>query len=305
MQPVRFVTACAALLTCGVVGLGPAGLRAEPSVDFTFKRMKVGDAQAGRRITVQIDPEEQARIIAANPAVPPPRTPEERAAARAAEAGAAAGPAPKSSYDWYWDHLSPALVDANAGRLDEAVAALGKGPGGTRVDAPRLASLQQIADTYGVEILKATVGTGVSPALVLAVIGIESAGRPAAVSPAGAAGLMQLMPATAERFGVTDRTDPAQNIRGGVAYLDWLLDRFGRDPVLALAGYNSGEGNVERHAGVPPFAETRDYVPKVLAAWTVAKGLCLTQPQLLSDGCVFRRGTAAVTTRASAGAEQG
>jgi len=95
------------------------------------------------------------------------------------------------------------------------------------------------------------------------------------------------MPATAERFGVFDRAIAADNIRGGVTYLDWLMGRFDGDPLLALAGYNAGEGAVEKHGGVPPFAETRGYVPKVLAAWAVAKGLCLTPPQLITDGCVF------------------
>jgi len=132
----------------------------------------------------------------------------------------------------------------------------------------------------------------VSPALALAVIAVESAGRVDAVSSAGAGGLMQLMPATAERFGVADRMDPKANIEGGVAYLEWLLERFDRDVVLALAGYNAGEGAVDSHGGVPPFAETRDYVPKVLAAWDLARGLCLTPPQLVSDGCVFRQGVA-------------
>ena len=78
-----------------------------------------------------------------------------------------------------------------------------------------------------------------------------------------------------------------QNIKGGVTYLDWLLQEFGGDPVLALAGYNAGEGAVTEHGGVPPYKETRGYVPKVLAAWNVARQLCLTPPVLVSDGCVF------------------
>jgi soluble lytic murein transglycosylase-like protein len=100
---------------------------------------------------------------------------------------------------------------------------------------------------------------------------------------------MQLMPAAAERFGVGDRLDPAQNIRGGVRYLDQLMKDFDNDPLLVLAGYNAGENAVRKHGGVPPFAETRDYVPKVLAAFSVARGLCLTPPELVSDGCAFRQ----------------
>lgn len=268
------------------------------SKDFTFKRVKVG-AAGGKRIHVQIDPAEQARTIALNPAVPAlPAKPvslspdelESISGIRGLSKKGAGGKARGASYGWYWDLIPPELSESRSGRMETAVAALGNGPGGKSVTAPRLSSMQSIADKHGAEILKATVGTGVSPALVLAVIGIESAGKSRAVSSAGATGLMQLMPATAERFGVTDRTDPSQNIRGGVAYLDWLLDHFGRDPVMALAAYNAGENAVKKHGGVPPYAETRDYVPKVLAAWSVAKGLCLTPPQLVSDGCVFRRG---------------
>ena len=104
---------------------------------------------------------------------------------------------------------------------------------------------------------------GVDPLLVKAVILAESAGRRWATSPKGAMGLMQLLPATARRFGVADPFDPAQNVAGGTRYLRWLLDRFGGDVTLALAGYNAGEGAVERHGGVPPYRETRNYVRRV------------------------------------------
>ncbi len=265
-----------------------ASRAAFPTPEQTFRRVRVEPvAPGGRRITVQIDAEEQARILAANPAVPArPEIPFDRRPADAR--GLAPGDAPQSGLAWYWEHVSPARAEAGPGRLAAAVAALRRGP--ADVPAPRLETLQRIADSHGREILAATAGTGVSPALVLAVIAVESAGGVAAVSHAGAAGQMQLMPATAERFGVTDRMNPRQNIRGGVAYLDWLLAHFRRDIVLALAGYNAGEGAVATHGGVPPFAETRDYVPKVLAAWSLARGLCLTPPQLVSDGCVFRTG---------------
>lgn len=270
------------------IALAVAPAAAENAVGSSFKRVKVAPVAPGaRRIDVQIDAEEQARIIAANPAVPaPPDVPFDPGPRP--EAGAGPGAAKGARFGWYWDLVSPGRAAAASGRLAPAVAALGRGP--EPVPAPRLATLQRIADAHGREILTATAGTGVSPALALAVIAVESAGRPAAVSHAGAAGLMQLMPATAERFAVADRMDPAANIRGGVAYLHWLLDHFERDVVLALAGYNAGEGAVAEHGGVPPYSETRDYVPKVLAAWTLARGLCLTPPQLVSDGCVFRSG---------------
>jgi soluble lytic murein transglycosylase-like protein len=80
---------------------------------------------------------------------------------------------------------------------------------------------------------------------------------------------------------------PAQNILGGVKYLNWLMGKFDYDPILVLAGYNAGEGSVLNHDGVPPYPETRDYVPKVLAAFQVARGLCKTPPELITDGCVF------------------
>ena len=137
--------------------------------------------------------------------------------------------------------------------------------------------------------MRETVGTRVSPALVLAVMAVESGGRVDAVSRAGAQGLMQLMPATAARFGVSDAFDADQNVAGGVAFLDLLVGMFDGDPILVLAGYNAGENSIADNNGVPPYAETRDYVPKVLEAFRTARALCLTPPELISDGCVFAR----------------
>jgi hypothetical protein len=273
--------------TAGIIAIGlacawPLHLWAEtPSQGGGIRFIKPPAAGTSSRITVQIDPEEQARVLAlpsAKPYAPPP----DDEVAPLAPSGPVA-----HAYDWFWETIPPSR-DASADRFPNALATLSQGPGGTRVGAPRMQSMQEIADAYGTEILKATIGTDVSPALVLAVIGIESAGKPNALSHAGAQGLMQLIPATAERFGVTDSTDPAQNIKGGVAYLDWLLNEFDRDPLMVLAAYNAGEGAVRANNGVPPYAETRDYVPKVLAAWQVASGLCLTPPELVTDPCVFR-----------------
>ncbi len=246
----------------------------------TAKRLRPPKAGATQRITVQIDPEEQARAIAALKPFPTPRAP--------SADGPQASPGAATAYPWFWEAVSPARSQSTPGRLGQAISALHAGPAGTGVPTPRMQSMQGIAEKYGAEILKATINTKVSPALVLAVIGIESAGRVDAVSNKGATGLMQLMPATAKRFGVSDITIPTENIRGGVAYLDWLMEEYGGDPMMVLAGYNAGEGAVAKHGGVPPYRETRDYVPKVLAAWTVARGLCLTPPELISDGCVFR-----------------
>ena len=255
---------------------------AQAGGDFTFKRVGPPAAGTGKRITVQIDPEAEVYRITPGSQPRRPGDPRPEAATRLPEGLAPQGP---SEFDWYWQAVSPAAGVDPGQRFRLAMDVLQQGA--EKVGTPRLQLLRGIAERHGVDILTSTIGTDVSPALVLAVIAIESAGRADAVSHAGAEGLMQLIPATAERFGVSDSKDPKQNIKGGVAYLDWLLKEFRRDPVLALAAYNAGEGAIAKYSGVPPFAETRAYVPKVLAAWTVARGLCATPPELITDGCVF------------------
>jgi soluble lytic murein transglycosylase-like protein len=116
---------------------------------------------------------------------------------------------------------------------------------------------------YGDEISAASKRYGVDEAVVRAIIHAESAFNPRALSRVGAQGLMQLMPATARRFGVGDAFDAAENIRGGVQYLAWLLKRFDGNVKLAAAGYNAGEGAVDKYKGIPPYAETRRYVERV------------------------------------------
>ncbi len=267
----------AAALTL-TLGAAPAGAE-----DFTFRRVSVPQSGSTDRITVQIDPSKP--MFVSNRAETPfvPLTRDDAAPSGGGGAARAAG------VEWFWTNISPLLIDSGPGRLDDALGVIAQAPAG-QITPPRLQHMQNLAQLYGPEVLRETVGTRVSPALVLAVMSVESAGRADAVSHAGAAGLMQLMPATAARFGVEDRLRPAESIKGGVAYLDWLLARFGGDPILALAAYNAGEGAVEDNGGVPPYAETRAYVPKVLAAWTVARGLCVTPPELASDGCVFTVG---------------
>jgi soluble lytic murein transglycosylase-like protein len=115
-------------------------------------------------------------------------------------------------------------------------------------------AIEEIARTYALE-----------SALIHAVVAVESAYNPAAVSKKGAAGLMQLMPETAQRYGVADRFDPVQNLHGGARYLNDLLKMFNGNLSLTLAAYNAGENNVIKYGHqIPPFQETRAYVPKVL-----------------------------------------
>ncbi len=222
----------------------------------------------GPRINIQIAPDVAAPVVAAEAAPRPARNTE-------------------LDTSWFWEEIAAALP-ADRGRFWRAHELLSAAPQTGDIPVPRLSDLNDMAARHGRTILAESVGTSVSPALVLSVMAVESSGRAQVVSAAGAQGLMQLIPDTAARFGVTDAFDPGQNIAGGVAYLDWLMTEFQGDAILALAAYNAGEGAVRRAGGVPDYPETRAYVPKVLAAWAVARTLCLSPPDLPSDGCVFR-----------------
>ena len=136
-------------------------------------------------------------------------------------------------------------------------------------EAPALRSTRPVValgirEQYEPLVLQHARSQGIRPDLVRAVIQVESGFNPRARSPKGAMGLMQLMPTTALELGVHNAFDPAENIRGGTAYLRQLLDRYDGDEQLALAAYNAGAGAVDRHGRrVPPFQETRDYVRRV------------------------------------------
>ncbi|MDN3452286.1 MULTISPECIES: lytic transglycosylase domain-containing protein [unclassified Psychrobacter] len=108
---------------------------------------------------------------------------------------------------------------------------------------------------------------GIDPALMKAMMHTESAFNPNARSPVGAQGLMQLMPATARRFKVSNPWNPADNIEGSAKYIAWLMRRFDNNIEHAVAGYNAGEGNVDKYGGIPPFKETRNYVKRVMSRY--------------------------------------
>lgn len=141
---------------------------------------------------------------------------------------------------------------------DDATSASGAG----------LQSILQKSSAYSRIILSAALDSRLEPELVQAVMVAESGAEPKAISGKGARGLMQLMPATAQKYGVRDVFDPEQNIRAGAHYLRDLADRYQNDLQLMLAAYNAGPAAVDRQGGrVPPFKETLDYVPRVLGIY--------------------------------------
>ena len=194
---------------------------------------------------------------------------------------------PKGSYPWFWDVI-PAL-DRHGRAASDFRPALDHLRSSQQAQDvfPRLSDIQTLLALYKIDILNASVRFGVSPPLIASVIYVESGGDPRAVSRSGAQGLMQLIPATADRFKVQDAFDPRQNIMGGTEYLAWLLNEFEGDVLNALGGYNAGENTIKRAGGIPDIEETREYVPKVLAAYLIAQSFCKTPPVLVTDGCVF------------------
>lgn len=128
----------------------------------------------------------------------------------------------------------------------------------------RLAAARPVPSSYDTLIQNTAHSVSLDPMLIKSVMHAESAFNPDAVSSKGASGLMQLMPGTARRYGVSSVFDPRQNVMGGARYLSYLLDRFDGDLELALAGYNAGENAVDRNGGIPPYAETQHYVKKVM-----------------------------------------
>ncbi|MEM7275139.1 MAG: lytic transglycosylase domain-containing protein [Actinomycetota bacterium] len=181
----------------------------------------------------------------------------------------------KQQHAWFWKIHDPSASAADPSRWPKAVQTLrDRRSQGRRIISP--GTLDAIDAAFSRQIASSAAQSRISEALIMAVIAVESRGQPGARSHKGAQGLMQLIPATARRFGVDNAFDPAQNIAGGAAYLDWLLREFNGDAILALAAYNAGEGAVRKHKGVPPYRETRDYVVKVLDAIAATEPLCKT-----------------------------
>ena len=129
---------------------------------------------------------------------------------------------------------------------------------------PRPSRAPAASTAFGAEIDAAAASNGIDPALLKGLVSQESGFNPNARSGAGAVGLTQLMPGTAASLGVTNPLDPAQSLQGGAKYLRQQLDRFGGDEKLALAAYNAGPGAVAKYGGVPPYAETQNYVNSVM-----------------------------------------
>lgn len=164
-----------------------------------------------------------------------------------------------------WRDADGKLVLSDRPREDRGGMSTYAVPGAATVRATKPFAVTKSAP-YDTSINEHSQRMGVSAELVRAVIQVESAFNPSAVSTKGAMGLMQLMPATARELGVANPFEPDQNIRGGVTYLKRLLDRYNQNVELALAAYNAGMGNVEKYGDVPPFKETQNYVKKITGA---------------------------------------
>ncbi len=175
--------------------------------------------------------------------------------------GSASGPAPVSTTS-FSSALASATGDGSAARFASLASPLATPPA---AGAASTSSSLPAGTPYAAEITAAAQANGLDPALLAGLIKQESGFNPTAGSPAGARGLAQLMPGTAAGLGVTNVLDPVQSINGGAKYLKQQLDAFGGDTARALAAYNAGPGAVQRFGGIPPYAETQNYVRAVQA----------------------------------------
>lgn len=176
---------------------------------------------------------------------------------------ATAWPAPALAQIYAWRDASGQLILSDRKVDGTAVTTTYAVPESSAFRATRAPAANDVRAKFEGLVQEHAALQGIRPDLVRAVIQVESGFNPSARSPKGAMGLMQLMPRTARELGVVNAYDPAQNIRGGTAYLRHLLDRFGGNEELALAAYNAGPDAVDRYDGVPPYDETQAYVRKV------------------------------------------
>lgn len=183
--------------------------------------------------------------------------------------------APAAAQIYSWRDADGRLVLSDKPRPDRGQQTTYEVHGATAMRATTPLASSARSAPYEASITEHSRRQGVAPDLVRAVIHVESAFNPTAVSVKGAMGLMQLMPETAEELGVTNPFDPDQNIRGGVTYLKQLLTRYDHKVDLALAAYNAGIGNVEKYGTIPPFKETRNYVD------TITKAAPVTPPNAI------------------------
>ncbi|MGZ6792800.1 MAG: lytic transglycosylase domain-containing protein [Mycobacteriales bacterium] len=161
---------------------------------------------------------------------------------------------------------APAAAPAATSSFAGALAAAQTSPAAAPVSGTGASS------AFDAQINAAAASNGIDPALLKGLVSQESGFNPTARSGAGAVGLTQLMPATASALGVTNPLDPAQSLQGGAKYLREQLDRFGGDEKLALAAYNAGPGAVQKYGGVPPYAETQNYVTSVMGKAATFRG---------------------------------
>ncbi|MDD2966786.1 MAG: lytic transglycosylase domain-containing protein [Desulfovibrionaceae bacterium] len=188
-----------------------------------------------------------------------PALPASQAAAPSANAAASRAPKPEGVTIYRRVDEDGTITLTNRPDGDTRFAPLGHFSAVKILQSVGSQGMQSLAEKYGAV-------HGLDPRLIEAVIQVESGFEPRAVSPAGAGGLMQIMPETGKALGIQDRFDPDANVEGGTRYLKSMLQRFGSLP-LALAAYNAGPGNVEKYKGIPPFAETQNYVQKVLTLY--------------------------------------
>ena len=198
----------------------------------------------------------------------------------------ALAPSLSSASSWFWKEVPAGIEEGSRANAMQIVAnsrSRRQGLFGTKALA------RSVLTRWRAEIEAAAREAGINEALIAAVVMVESGGDPYAKSPAGALGLGQLMPGTARRYGVRNVFNPAENLRGSATYLSDLINMFRGDLVLALAAYNAGAQAVFKYRGVPPYAETREYVPKVLAAFETAGGFCALHPRAARRKCRLPR----------------